>query len=157
MANVKPIPDGYPQVTPYLSVNGAAAAIDFYTKVFGARERMRMPAPEGRIGHAELELGDSLIMLSDAFPEMGVRSAKEIGGTPVTISLYVDDVDGVFDRALKEGATAVRPVENQFYGDRTGQLEDPFGHRWSVATHVEDVPPEEMEKRAAEAMAAMSG
>jgi PhnB protein len=152
MANVKPIPEGYPQVTPYLAVDGASDAIDFYTSVFGASERMRMAAPEGRIGHAELQIGDSLIMLADEFPDMGNRGPKTLGGTPVTISLYVEDVDDVFERAVKEGATALRPVENQFYGDRSGQFEDPFGHRWSVATHVEDVPPEEMEKRAAEAM-----
>ena len=157
MANVKPIPDGYPQVTPYLSVDGAAAAIDFYSKVFGATERMRMPAPDGRVGHAELELGNSVIMLADEYPEMGIRGPKSIGGSPVTISVYVEDVDSVFERALKEGATATREVENQFYGDRTGQFEDPFGHRWSVATHVEDVPADEMTKRAAEAMGAMSG
>jgi PhnB protein len=152
MANVQPIPDGYPQVTPYLAVDGAADAIDFYTKVFGARERMRMPAPDGKIGHAELEVGDSLIMLADEFPDMGHLGPKAVGGTPVTINIYVEDVDAAFQRALERGATEVRPVENQFYGDRTGQLEDPFGHRWSVATHVEDVPPDEMEKRAAEAM-----
>jgi PhnB protein len=157
MANVKPIPDGYPQVTPYLIVDGAGAAIDFYGKVFGTSERMRMPGPEGKIGHAELELGDSLIMLADEHPEMGIRGPKSIGGSPVTISIYVDDVDGVFELAVKEGATATRQVENQFYGDRSGQFEDPFGHRWSVATHVEDVPPDEMEKRATEAMGAMSG
>jgi len=157
MANVKPIPDGYPQVTPYLAVDGASAAIDFYSKVFGATERMRMPAPGGRIGHAELEIGDSLIMLADEHPELGVRGPKAVGGTPVTISVYVDDVDGIFELALKEGATATRQVENQFYGDRSGQLEDPFGHRWSVATHVEDVPPDEMAKRMTEATGAMSG
>jgi PhnB protein len=154
MADVKPIPDGYPQVTPYLCVDGAAAAIEFYTSVLGARERMRMPAPDGKLGHAELELGESLIMLADEFPEMGVQSPKTIGGTPVTISVYVDDVDAVFEGALAAGATSVRPVEDQFYGDRTGQFEDPFGHRWSVATHVEDVPPDEMERRAAEVMGA---
>jgi PhnB protein len=153
MANVKPIPDGYPRVTPYLQVDGASAAIDFYTKVFGATERMRMPSPGGKVGHAELEIGDSLIMLADEFPEMGVLGPKTIGGTPVTISLYVEDVDDVFERAIAEGAISVRGVENQFYGDRAGQLEDPFGHRWSVATHVEDVPPDEMAKRAAAAMA----
>jgi PhnB protein len=153
MANVKPIPEGYPQVTPYLAVDGASDAIDFYTKVFGASERMRMPAPGGAIGHAELEIGDSLIMLADEFPDMGNRGPKAVGGTPVTISIYVEDVDDVFERALMEGATELRPVENQFYGDRSGQFEDPFGHRWSVATHVEDVPPDEMEKRAAKAMA----
>jgi PhnB protein len=154
MADVKPIPDGYPQVTPYLCVDDAKAAIEFYTGVLGAKERMHMPGPDGKIGHAELELGDSLIMLADEFPEMGVRGPKAVGGTPVMISLYIEDVDAVFDAAVTAGATAVRPVENQFYGDRTGQFEDPFGHRWSVATHVEDVPPEEMEKRAAEAMSA---
>jgi PhnB protein len=157
MANVKPIPAGYPQVIPYLIVDGADAAIDFYSKVFRATERMRMPSPGDKIGHAELEIGDSLIMLADEHPEMGIRGPKAIGGTPVTISVYVDDVDGVFERAVKEGARSTRQVENQFYGDRTGQFEDPFGHRWSVATHVEDLPPEEMTKRAAEAMGAMSG
>jgi PhnB protein len=151
MADVKPIPDGYPQVVPYLSVQGADAAIAFYGRVFGTTERMRLPAPGGRIGHAELELGDSLIMLADEPPEGSSRSPKSVGGTPVTISLYLDDVDGVFERATSEdGVTVLRPVENQFYGDRTCMFEDPFGHRWSVATHVEDVPPDEMERRAAE-------
>ncbi len=152
MADVKPIPDGYPQVTPYLCVDGAKAAIEFYTNVLGATERMHMPGPDGKIGHAELELGDSLIMLADEYPEMGVRGPKAVGGTPVTIMIYVEDADAVFDAAVAAGATSLRPVENQFYGDRIGQFEDPFGHRWSVATHVEDVPPDEMEKRAAEAM-----
>ena len=152
MADVKPIPDGYPQVTPYLCVDGAKAAIEFYSNVLGATERMHMPGPDGKIGHAELELGDSLIMLADEYPEMGVRGPKAVGGTPVTIMIYVEDADAVFDAAVAAGATALRPVENQFYGDRIGQFEDPFGHRWSVATHVEDVPPDEMEKRAAEAM-----
>jgi len=151
---VQPIPDGYPRVTPYLHVDGATAAIDFYTKVLGAKERMRMPAPEGRIGHAELEVGDSVIMLADEFPEMNVRGPKSVGGTPVTIHVYVEDADAAFERALQEGAESLRPLENQFYGDRSGQFQDPFGHIWNVATHVEDVPPEEMEKRAA---AAMSG
>jgi PhnB protein len=150
----KPIPDGYPQVIPYLCVDGASAAIEFYVKVFGATERMRMPGPDGKVGHAELEIGDGLIMLADEHPDIGVLSPRTIGGTPVTISIYVEDVDAVFERAVNEGATALRAVENQFYGDRSGQLEDPFGHKWSVATHVEDVPPDEMEKRAA---AAMSG
>ena len=149
MAKVKPIPDGYPQVTPYLCIDGATAAIEFYGEVLGTKERMRMPAPGGKVGHCELQLGDSVIMLADEFPEMGVRSPKSVGGTPVTISVYVDDVDNVFERAVKAGANALRPVEDQFYGDRAGQFEDPFGHRWSVATHVEDVPPDEMAKRAA--------
>ena len=152
MADVDPIPEGYPQVTPYLHVDGANAAIDFYGKVLGAQERFRMDGPEGTIGHAELQLGDSIIMVSDEFPDRDVRGPKSVGGTPVTISVYVEDVDSVFETALAEGATELRPVENQFYGDRTGQFEDPFGHRWSIATHVEDVPPDEMEKRAAEAM-----
>jgi len=153
MADVKAIPDGYPQVTPYLIVDGGEAAIDFYTKVLGAKERMRMGSPGDRIGHAELAVGDSLVMLADEHPEMGILGPKSIGGTPVTISVYVEDVDDVFERAVSEGASPTRAVENQFYGDRSGQFEDPFGHRWSIATHVEDVPMEEMEKRAAEAMA----
>ncbi len=152
MADVKPIPDGYPQVTPYLCVDGAEAAIDFYVGVLGATERMRMPGPEGKIGHAEIELGDSVIMLSDEHPDMDVRGPKSIGGTPVMIHVYVEDVDAVFGEALAAGASELRPVENQFYGDRSGQFEDPFGHRWNVATHVEDVPPDEMEKRMADAM-----
>jgi PhnB protein len=152
MPKVKPIPDGYPQVTPYLSINGANEAIEFYTTVFGAKERMRLPAPGGKVGHAELEFGDSLIMLADEFPDMGARSPKTIGGSPVTLSVYVEDVDDVFARALKAGATETRPVQDQFYGDRLGQFEDPFGHVWAVATHIEDVAPDEMAKRAAEMM-----
>jgi PhnB protein len=152
MANVRPIPEGYPQVTPYLIVDDASAAIDFYSNVFGAKERVRMPAPEGKIGHAELQLGDSLIMLADEFPDMGNRGPRSVGGSPVTVSVYTEDVDDVHERALKAGAKELRPVENQFYGDRAGQFEDPFGHRWSVATHVEDVPADEMERRVAEMM-----
>jgi PhnB protein len=150
MADVKPIPDEYPQVTPYLCVDGASAAITFYCDVFGAAERMRLPAPDDRIGHAELQLGDSVIMLADEYPDIGVRSPKTIGGTPVTMNVYVENVDEVFDRAVRAGARVLRPVENQFYGDRSGQFEDPFGHRWSVATHVEDVSAEETARRAAE-------
>ena len=149
---VKPIPDGYPQVTPYLFVDGAQAAIDFYASVFGATERMRMPGPDGKIGHAELQLGDSLLMVADEFPDMGGRSPRTVGGSPVIVSVYVEDVDTVFERAVQAGATVVRPVETQFYGDRAGQFEDPFGHQWSVATHVEDVPSDEMERRVAQAM-----
>jgi PhnB protein len=152
MATVKPIPDGYPQVIPYLSVDGANAAIDFYATVLGAKERMRMPAPDGKIGHAELEIGDSLIMLADVFPDTGAQAPKQLGGTPVSVMVYVTDVDAVFDRAMKAGATEERPVENQFYGDRAGQFVDPFGHKWFVASHIEDVPPDEMAQRAAAAM-----
>jgi PhnB protein len=157
MADVNPIPEGYPRVTPYLTVDGGDAAIRFYTEVLGATERMRMPSPDGRIGHAELSLGDSIIMLSDEHPDMGVRGPKSIGGTATTLHVYVEDADAVFDAALAAGATEIRAVENQFYGDRSGQFEDPFGHRWNVATHVEDVPPDEMQRRAAEAMAPQSG
>jgi PhnB protein len=149
MADVKPIPDDYPRVSAYLTVDGAAAAIDFYESVLGATERGRMPGPDGRIGHAELNIGDSLIMLSDAFPDMGVRDPKDIGGTPVTLSVYVEDVDDVFARALAAGASEQRPVQNQFYGDRSGQFVDPWGHRWNVASRVENVSPEEMQRRAA--------
>ena len=152
MAN--PIPDGYPRVIPYLIVDGGTAAIDFYTSVLGATERMRMPAPDGKIGHAELELGDSLIMLADEFPDMDARGPKAMGGTPVSLMVYVEDSDAVFDRAIEAGAKSLQPVEDKFYGDRSGRFEDPFGHRWDVATHVEDIPPDEMAKRAAEAMAA---
>ncbi|WP_131766010.1 VOC family protein [Candidatus Protofrankia californiensis] len=150
--SVEPIPAGYPTISPYLCVDGAAAAIDFYTQVFGATERMRMGAPGGKIGHAELAIGDSLIMLSDEYPEMAAVGPKSVGGTPVTISVYVEDVDATYDRAVKAGAKGLRPVENQFYGDRSGQFEDPFGHHWSVSTHVEDVPPEEISRRAAKAV-----
>lgn len=152
MAKVNPIPANYPRVSPYLCVDGAAAAIEFYRKVFGANERMRIGAPNGKIGHAELGIGASVIMLSDEYPEMNVRGPKAIGGTPVTVSVYVEDVDAVFDRAVKAGARSLQPVADQFYGDRSGQFEDPWGHKWSVATHIEDVAPAEMEKRAAKAM-----
>ena len=154
---VNPIPLGYPPVTPYLSVAGAAAAVEFYTQVFGAVERMRMPGPGDTIGHCELQLGPSVIMLADEAPDIGFRSPKALGGTPVIISVYVQDVDSVFSRAVQAGATVLREVEDQFYGDRSGQFEDPFGHRWSVATHIEDVAPEEMARRAAEAATGGSG
>lgn len=156
MASVKPIPEGYPAVIPYLCVDDAAAAIEFYTSVLGASERMRMPAPGDKIGHCELEVRDSLIMLSDEFPDMGFQSPKSVGGTPVTLSMYVEDVDDVFKKAVEAGAKELRAVEDQFYGDRSGQFEDPFGHRWSIATHVEDVSPEEMAERAGEAMGGQS-
>jgi PhnB protein len=152
VADVKPIPDNYPRVTPYLYIDGAAQAIEFYEKVLGAKERGRMDGPDGKVGHAELEIGDSLVMLADEHPDMGVRGPKSIGGTACALHVYVEDVESVFQAALDAGATSISDVENQFYGDRSGQFEDPFGHRWSVASHVEDVPPDEMEKRAAEAM-----
>ena len=148
---VKPIPDGYPHVTPYLIVDGASAAIEFYRDVLGATERMRMPAPGDKVGHAELEIGESLIMLADEAPDMDAHGPRAVGGTPVMLHVYVDDADAVFDRAVEAGARALRPVEDKFYGDRAGEFEDPFGHRWSVATHVEDVPPDEMERRMAAA------
>jgi PhnB protein len=148
----KPIPDDYPRVTPYLIIDGANAAIDFYSSVFGATERMRMAGPDGKVGHAELGIGDSVIMLADEHPEMDARGPLTVGGTPVTMHVYVEDVDSVFGRAVQAGAKPLRPVEDKFYGDRSGQFEDPFGHRWDVATHVEDVPPEEMSKRAAAAV-----
>jgi len=149
----KPIPDGYPRVTPYLIVDGADDAIDFYCSVLGADQRGdRMMAPDGKIGHAELALGDSVIMLADEFPEVGALGPRTVGGTPVTIHVYVEDVDAVFARALERGASEVRAVTDEFYGDRSGQFDDPWGHRWNVATHVEDVPPEEMAERAKAAM-----
>jgi PhnB protein len=152
MADVKPIPEGYPRVTPYLHVDGAAAAIEFYEKVLGAKERMRLPGPDDKLGHAELEIGNSVVMLADEYPDMGVLGPKSVGGTAMTLHVYVDDVDAVFQAALDAGASSRRELENRFYGDRVGEFEDPFGHRWSVATHVEDVPEDEMEKRAAEVM-----
>jgi len=149
---VKPIPEGYPRLMPYLAVEGAASAIDFYTDVFGATERVRMDMPDGKVGHAELQIGDSVLMLADSFPDMNPSPAK-IGGTPVTLTVYVENVDDTFARAIKRGATELRAVEDRFYGDRAGELEDPFGHRWSIMTHVEDVTPEQMKER----MAAMGG
>lgn len=149
---VQPIPDGYPRVTPYLCVDGAAAAIEFYGSVLGTTERMRLEGPDGTLGHAEIELGGSVIMLSDPFAEMEVFSPKTIGGSPVTMHVYVEDVDDVHARALAAGATELRPLTDQFYGDRSCLILDPFGHLWDLATHIEDVSPEEMAKRSAEAM-----
>jgi PhnB protein len=150
---VNPIPEGYPRVTPYLIVDDGAAAIGFYTSVLGAGERMRMAGPDGKVGHAELNVGDSVIMLADEHPEMNAVGPKTVGGTPVSIHVYVEDSDSVFERAIAAGAKSLAPMENKFYGDRSGSFEDPFGHHWNVATHVEDVPQEEMAKRAEEAMA----
>lgn len=152
MADVHPIPDGYPRLMPYLILEGASAAMEFYTEVFEASERMRMPGPEGTIGHAEMAIGDSVIMLADSDPDMDIRGPQSVGGTPVILHVYVEDVDACVERALAAGASLIQPVEDKFYGDRAGQFEDPFGHRWSVASHVEDVSPQEMARRAAEAM-----
>jgi PhnB protein len=148
MADVKPIPDGYHSVTPYLIIDGAAKAIDFYKNAFGATELFRMEH-QGRVGHAELKIGDSPIMLADEHPEMGYKGPKSLGGTPVSLMIYVEDVDTVYKRSIEAGGVEVKALQDQFYGDRSGTLTDPFGHVWTVATHKEDVTPEEMEKRLA--------
>jgi PhnB protein len=153
---VKPVPDGYHTLTPYLTVEKAADAIDFYKRAFGAKERVRMTAPDGSIGHAELEIGDSLIMLSDPFPQSTVRPPGEVGGTTASVFMYVEDVDALFKQAIDAGATSSMDVEDMFWGDRFGTVTDPFGHVWSIATHVEDVTPEEIEERGKAAMAAMT-
>jgi PhnB protein len=152
----QPIPEGYHTVTPYLAVEDATEAIEYYTKAFDAKERVRMETPDGQIGHAELEIGDSLVMLSDALPQFSTRPPKELGGTSVSVFMYVEDVDAVVKRAVDAGAMVTMEVADQFWGDRFGSVKDPFGHLWSIATHVEDVPPEEMAERAKAAMAAMS-
>lgn len=155
MANVKPIPEGYHSVTPYLVIKGAAAAIDYYKEAFGATELFRMEH-EGKIGHAEIKIGDSPIMLADEHPEMGHVGPKTLGGTPVGIMIYVDDVDTIYNQAIAKGGTEFKPLQDQFYGDRSGTLTDPFGHLWTVATHKEDVSPEEMDRRMAVAKGAGS-
>jgi PhnB protein len=152
----KPIPEGYHTITPYLAVDDAARAIDYYKQAFGAKERVRMDTPDGKIGHAELEVGDSLVMLSDPSPQASTRPPRELGGTTGSVFMYVEDVDAVVKKAVDAGATVTMEVADQFWGDRFGTITDPFGHLWSIATHVEDVPPEEMAERAKEAMAAMS-
>jgi PhnB protein len=152
----KPVPDGYHTVTPYLAVDDAAAAIEYYKRAFGAKERERMEGPDGKIGHAELEIGDSLVMLSDPFPQGSTRPPSELGGTSASVFLYVDDVDSVVQKAVDSGASVTMEVADQFWGDRFGTVTDPFGHVWSIATHIEDVPPEEMAERAKAAMAAMA-
>jgi PhnB protein len=154
MSKVHYIPQGYNSVTPYLIVKGAAKAIEYYKNVFGAKEVFRMDGPDGKVGHAELQIGDSRIMLADENPEMGHRSAETIGASPVSIYVYMPDTDAVVEKAAKNGAKILRPVADQFYGDRSGFFQDPFGHLWGVATHVEDVAPEEMEERAKKAMQA---
>jgi len=148
----KPVPEAYHAITPYLSLRNASRAIEFYKKAFGATELMRFALPNGHVGHAELKIGDSIIMLADEHPEMGARSPETVGGTPMALMLYVDNVDKVVDRAVTEGARIDRPVEDKFYGDRSGTLTDPFGHVWHVSTHVEDVPPDELKRRAEAAM-----
>ncbi len=145
---VKAIPEGYEGATPYLIIKGAAGALEFYKNAFGAWEVMRMPGPGGTVGHAEIKIGKAIIMLADEFPDMNCKSPQSFGGSPVSIMVYVKDVDTFVKRAVSSGAKVIRPVANQFYGDRSGSLEDPFGHQWHFATHVEDVPPDEMAKRA---------
>ena len=151
-----PVPEGYHTLTPYLAVEDATAAIDFYQRAFGAKERVRMPGPDGMIAHAELEIGDSKVMLADPFPQSSTRPPKELGGTSVGIFVYVENVDEVFQQAVDAGATATMEPDDQFWGDRFGSVTDPFGHSWQISTHVEDVPPEEMEKRSKEWMAQMA-
>jgi len=151
----QPIPEGYHTLTTYLTIENAAAAIDYYKDVFGAKERIRMEAPDGKIGHAELEIGDSLLMLSDAFPGATSRPPTELGGTTAGAFMYVEEVDAVVKRAVESGATITMEIADQFWGDRFGTITDPFGHSWSIATHVEDVPPDEIAERAKAAMAEM--
>lgn len=154
-AQVKPIPQGYHSVTPYLSLSDAARAIDFYKRAFGAQEVMRMDAPGGKIGHAEIKIGDSMIMLADEMPGSGCRSPQSLGGTTAGVFLYVENVDAVFNQAVSAGAQVDTPLADMFWGDRYGRLKDPFGHSWSVATHKEDVAPAEMSRRMQEAVAKM--
>jgi PhnB protein len=152
----QPIPEGYSTISPYLAVDDAAEAIAYYKKAFGAEETVRMDAPDGRIGHAELKIGDSHVMLSDPFPDASTTPPKELAGTSASIFMYVDDVDAVVQKAVDAGATVTMEVDDQFWGDRFGSITDPFGHSWSIATHVEDLTPEEIEERGKAAMAAMS-
>ena len=147
---VTAVPGNYPRVTAYLAVEGAAEAIDFYAAVLGAVERLRIASPDGRVGHAELVVGDGLFMVADSAPEMGAPDPRTVGGTPVTMNVYVENADTTFAAAIARGATELRPVQDQFYGDRGGTFEDPWGHRWSVQTHIEDVSNDEMIRRAAE-------
>jgi PhnB protein len=144
---VSPIPQGYHSVTPYLIVRNAAEAIRFYERAFGAKEHLRLASPDGKVGHAELKIGDSFVMLADEHPDYGAHSPETIGGSSVSLLLYVQDVDALFAQALHAGATEVRPVKDQFYGDRAGTVQDPYGHKWSIATHIEDVPQAEVERR----------
>lgn len=154
---VQPVPDGYHTITPYLAVDDASAAIDFYQSAFGAEERARTSGPGGSIMHAELAIGDSLVMLSDPFPMASAKPPKELGGTSVSIFVYVEDIDAVYKQAIDAGASSLMEPDDMFWGDRFGAVSDPFGHSWTIATHVEDVPPEELEKRSEEFMAQMAG
>jgi PhnB protein len=153
----QPIPEGYSTISPYLAVDDAAEAIEYYKKAFGAEETERMEAPGGKIGHAELKIGDSHLLLSDPFPQASTTPPKELGGTSASIFMYVEDVDAVVQKAVDAGATVTMEVEDQFWGDRFGSITDPFGHNWSIATHIEDLTPEEIEERGKAAMAAMAG
>jgi PhnB protein len=155
----QPIPDRYRRLTPYVVVEGAANALEFYAEAFGATERMRVPGPGGSVAHAEVEIGDSVLMIEDASPQMGTKAPPSGGfeGSPSGLFIYVEDVDAVIDRAAKLGATVVRPASDQFYGDRDGHIVDPFGHHWTVGTHVEDVPPDEMMRRMNEMMGSGGG
>ena len=153
---VKPIPEGYRTLTPYLAVDDATKAIEFYGRAFGAKERSRMPAPDGKIGHAELQIGDSVVMLADQFPQSSTKPPNELGGTTVGLFLYTEDVDALFKRALDAGATSSMEPADMFWGDRFATVTDPFGHSWQMATHVEDLTPEEIATRGQEAMAAMA-
>ena len=152
MTTVNPIPDGYHSVTPYLCIKSAVRAIEFYQQAFGAQELMRITNSGGKVGHAEIQIGASRVMLADEFPEMNALSPQSLGGSPVTLHLYVEDVDALAEQAVAAGMKVLHPVADQFYGDRGGLLEDPFGHKWWIATHKEDVPPDELQKRAAAAM-----
>ncbi|HRY30506.1 MAG TPA: VOC family protein [Elusimicrobiota bacterium] len=150
MSNIKPVPEGYHTLTPYLTIKDAAQAIEFYKKAFGAKELYRLSDPGGRIGHAELQIGDSRLMLSDEFPEMEGRGPRTLGGTPVMLHLYVEDSDELVRRAASAGARVLSPVEDQFYGDRGGKVQDPYGHIWYISTHKEDLSAEEIDRRARE-------
>ena len=152
---VNPIPAGYHSVTPYLILNDAKHALEFYKKAFGAQEMSKMEAPNGKIAHAEIKIGDSMIMLADEMPGSGARSPQSLGGTGTGLFLYVDNVDSIYNQAVKEGAKGDMPPQDMFWGDRYGKVTDPFGHQWSLATHIEDVAPQEMQKRAREAMSKM--
>lgn len=147
MGSVKPIPDGYHNITPYLCIKDAAKALDFYKEAFGAEELFRMAQPDGRIGHAEIQIGDSRLMIADECPDMEFRSPQAYGGSPIGIHLYVEDVDATVNKALVAGAKLVKQVSDQFYGDRNGAVEDPFGHRWFISTHIEDLSPDEIGRR----------